>query len=294
MFDGSSRSDPRIGYLLVAVSALGFSTKSVLVKLAFGYGVDPLTFMLMRLYVGLPLFFAALFWKEGPAAFRMQARELGHFALVGLVGLGGAVYFSFAAIFELTAATATLLVYTYPALTILLTYLLYRKISAAQIVAVVVTFAGLALVLRVGRADLATFSWIGFACGLASALCFASYNIMSERIMRKVSPLRLSAFTVGIVTIVFAAFFGAREYPREPAVWGLAALLGSFSGFLSFLAFMYGVRILGAGRTAILNSVGPLFTLFWAFLFLGELLDGLQLFGGAAVVAGVLALRLKK
>ena len=33
------------------MSAVGFSFKSVLVKIAYGYGVDPMTLMLMRMFI---------------------------------------------------------------------------------------------------------------------------------------------------------------------------------------------------------------------------------------------------
>lgn len=282
-----------LGYLLVSVAALGFSTRSVITKLVYAYDVDPMTFLLMRLYIGVPLFLLALLIMEGRAGFVENAMGNLRGTLIGLV-LGGSMFLTNEAIHALPASIATLVVYTYPAMTLLLVFAFTRKIAAMQIVAVGITTLGLMLLLRIDRDDWIGLRGYGLMVGLAGALCFATYSTLSDRMMRGISPLRMSTFSIVGSALAFAPIFGMREYPTAPEVWGLTAILAVFSGFCSFLSFMYGMRILGASRTTILSSVGPLFTLLWAFLLLGEVLDWLQLIGGATIIAGILVLRLRK
>ena len=44
------------GYFLAIVGALGFSSKSILTKFAFSYGVDAMTLLVMRVFIALPFF----------------------------------------------------------------------------------------------------------------------------------------------------------------------------------------------------------------------------------------------
>jgi drug/metabolite transporter (DMT)-like permease len=47
------------------------------------------------------------------------------------------------------------------------------------------------------------------------------------------------------------------------------------------------MRVLGAGSTAIMGSLGPVLTMLFAWLVLGEAIGWLQLAGLALVIAGV-------
>ena len=54
-----------IGVALVLVASVGFSTRGVLIKLAYPYGVDPVTLLTLRMLLSLPLFaLLALFARD--------------------------------------------------------------------------------------------------------------------------------------------------------------------------------------------------------------------------------------
>ena len=75
------------GYFLVIMSAVGFSFKSVLVKIAYGYGVDPMTLMIMRMFIALPFFLVTFFLMEGKKAFQIRLKDLSLFAFMGIIGV---------------------------------------------------------------------------------------------------------------------------------------------------------------------------------------------------------------
>jgi len=281
------------GYFLVMVAALGFSFKSILVKAAYGYGVEPMNLMLMRIFIALPLYIATLLIAEGRDAFTVSARELLLFAFMGIVGIGCAMLFSFYSLELIDASLATLVVFTYPAMTVILLLLFFgERASAAKIVSLIVTFLGLIMVVRVDRVDFINLNGRGILLGLVSAFAFALYNAMSERAVKGVSPVRLITYCMFFFAAFFGVLFGNRAYPDAPEVWGLAALLGLFTGYMPFLCFLYGIKRIGAGRAVIIGSLGPVFTITWAFILLGERLDTVQVGGMVVAIVGVLALRL--
>jgi drug/metabolite transporter (DMT)-like permease len=281
------------GYFLVMMAALGFSFKSILVKAAYGYGVEPMTLMLMRIFIAMPLYIATLLIVEGRGAFRVSARELLLFAFMGIVGIGCAMLFSFYSLELIDASLATLVVFTYPAMTVVLLLLFFgERATIPKFVSLGVTFLGLIMVVRIDRVDFLAVNGKGILLGLVAAFAFALYNAMSEKAVKTVSPVRLISYCMFFFVAFFGVLFGNRPYPATPEVWGLAALLGLFTGFMPFLFFLYGIKRIGAGRAVIIGSLGPVFTVIWAFLLLGERLDTVQIGGMVVAIIGVLALRL--
>lgn len=276
------------GYFLIVLSALGFSFKAILVKTAYGYGVDPITLMLMRVFISLPFFITTLFLVEGKSALKVTVRNLLLFAFMGIVGIGCAMLFSFYSIEVIDASLATLVVFTYPAMTmVILLFFLKERATTSKIVSLIVTFFGLTLVIRIDRIDFLAVNEKGIIFGLIAAFCFALYNTLNERALKDVSPIRLTSYCMVFLVGFFAFFFGNRPYPDSLEVWGIAALLGIFAGFMPFLSFSYGVKKIGAGRAVIISSLGPVFTVLWAYFFLGERLDIVQISGMAMIVVGV-------
>ncbi|MCP3678714.1 MAG: DMT family transporter [Deltaproteobacteria bacterium] len=283
------------GYFLVMMAALGFSFKSILVKAAYGYGVEPMTLMLMRIFIALPLYIVTLLIVEGRSAFTVSARELLLFAFMGITGIGCAMLFSFYSLELIDASLATLVVYTYPAMTVVLLIIFFgERATAAKFVSLSVTFLGLIMVVRVDRVDYLNLNGKGILFGLVAAFAFALYNAMSERAVKSVSPVRLISYCMFFFVAFFGILFGNRAYPDAPEVWGLAAILGLFTGFIPFLCLLYGIKRIGAGKAVIIGSLGPLFTVLWAFLLLGERLDTIQIGGMVVAITGVMALRLGK
>jgi drug/metabolite transporter (DMT)-like permease len=284
------RQTGQSGYVLMALAALGFSFKSILVKLIYeNYENDAITIVLMRIYLGTPLFVLALLLMEGFQSLRTNLRELATFALMGIVGLGGATYFSFLAIASLGASVGTLVVFSYPAMTILMLAVLDRRVVPTQLVALGLAGAGLVLVVLPGGTLAVDLT--GILAGLVSAFCFAAYNVMIDRGDRSTSPVRQAAFSMTLLTIFATLAFGHREYPAALEAWTLTGTLAIFAGFVPFLFFLYGIRKIGAGPGTIANLMGPAFNLVWAYLIFGELLNLWQLGGVALIFGGVATLK---
>ncbi len=282
------------GYLLVAMSALGFSFKSILVKYAYGYGADAMTLMLMRLGIAAPFFITVLFVLEGKNGFQITIKEALTFAFMGIMGIGGAMFFSFYSLEFIDASLSTLVVFTYPAVTtVMLMIFMREKVTSARFISLLLTFTGLSMVVRVDKTALLYLNGKGIVFALIASLCFAIYNTLSEKMIKNVSPVYLTSYCSVFLFAFFFAMFGNRSFPDSPQVWAAASLLGIFSGFIPFLLFMYGVRKIGAGRSVIISSLGPVFTVLWTYLFLGERLDIIQIVGMMIIILGVILLKLK-
>lgn len=283
------------GYFLIIMSAFGFSFKGILAKLAYSYGVDAMTLMLMRMTIALPFFLLALVVIDGKDALKVSAKELALYAFMGIAGIGLAMLFSLYALELIDATIATIVVFTYPAMTVVLLALFNgQRLTERRFLPIAVTFAGLLLVVGMDKAVLASLNLKGVAFGLLSAFCYAVYNALSERALKDRSAIRLITYCIVFQVAFFGGLFGWREYPRTADVWAIAALQGILSGFMPFVFFTYGVKKIGVGRAVVIGSLGPVFTAVWAYFFLNERLMALQVLGMFMVVSGIVLLKLKR
>ncbi len=274
------------------LAALGFSFKSILVKFAFGYGVDAMTLMLMRVMISLPVILITLLFMEGRDAIKVSGKEIVLLAFMGIVGLGCAMLFSFYSLELIDASLSTLVVYTYPALTVMMLLVLFgEKAGASKFISLSLTSIGLFMVVRADHSDFLALNIKGVLSALIAALCFALYNVLSEKVLKRLSPIRVTSYCMAFLAGFYALVFNGGPYPTAFPVWGIAGLLAIFAGFLPFILFLYGIKRIGAGRTAIIGSIGPVFTVLWAYMLLGEHLDMVQLSGMMVVILGVMATR---
>jgi drug/metabolite transporter (DMT)-like permease len=211
-----------------------------------------------------------------------------------LLGLGGIGYasestFFFLALGRGTAATVTLLFYTYPVMVALLSAALGLGIPGLVLIGSLLSaVAGAGLVVgSSGGLDI-TAAGIGFA--LASALTFSVYLITADQTLRRTSSLGAAMWVSVSASVALAVFSIASGKAELPDGRGLAAVASM--GLLTAAAFallFFGLRRVGAVRTAIIASLEPVAASLLAMVFLDEALRGGVLAGGLLILVGSVA-----
>ncbi|MTB72814.1 EamA family transporter [Arsenicicoccus sp. MKL-02] len=272
------------GYLLVLISAVGFGVNPLLATAAYRAGVGVPTVLLYRFAVA-----AAVLWAL--CASRGVVRPLSRCAVAGLTiaalayVLQAATYFY--AVQQISAGLAALLLYLYPCLVALVTALVARVFpSRAVVLSLVLSFAGIGLALgRVSGAG----SLPGVLAGVATALCYTAYVLLTDHLGATVPPLPASAWVctlatgfVMVVTSVTGTFDPAQAL-RAP--WAVAGV-GLAGGALAIATFFAGVAVVGATQASIVSTVEPIISVVGSALLLGAAMTGSQWVGAATVLAG--------
>lgn len=282
------------GYIFAILASLGFSIKSVLVKLAYSYGTDAETLMLMRVFLSLPFFLTALYFIEGKEGFSINKTDTPYFAFMGIVGIGLPILFAFLSIELIDASISALVVYAYPAVTIvLLSIFMNEKATIRKIASIFITFLGLIFVLKAWNIQESGINVTGIIYGLLAALFYSVYNLLGQKKIGSVAPIKVVTFCMIFVALFFGVAIGLRPYPPSIEIWLIALALAFASTFIPFVCYGYSIKYLGAGKTAILSSMGPVFTVIWAYFILGETLDITQIFGMSLIIVGIGALKTK-
>lgn len=285
------RKDHITGYTLAAVSAVTFSAKGIFAKLLYGYGIDPVTMLALRFAIAMPFFWAAVYFFPSP---KVSARDLLYLVLSGLLGLYAAALADFYGLLYIDASLERVILYTYPALVMVWATVFFKeRLGGKKLVSIVLTYAGLALVLKifegVGGAHL-----IGAGLVLFSAFIYSLSYILTEVLSRRVSGVKMSAYATTAAGTAFIATWRASSVPTEPEVWGLLVILAIVSTFIPVLTLALGIKRVGASRAALVSFIGPVSTAVLAYFILGEEMDLVQLAGMGLVIAGVLVISLEK
>jgi drug/metabolite transporter (DMT)-like permease len=140
-----------IGTLCVLLSAVLFSAKSVLVKIAYQYPVDATVLLTLRMIFALPFFLIMLYFSHRPKTSPTRRDYFGLW-LAGVAGYYGASIFDFWGMEFISASLERLILFLYPTLTVFLAAIFFKKaISRQTWLAIIVSYMGMALVFMGNR-----------------------------------------------------------------------------------------------------------------------------------------------
>jgi drug/metabolite transporter (DMT)-like permease len=277
---------------LVVASAACFGTLAVLGALAYRHGAQPLPLLAWRFAIAAVVMggYVAI---TRPGALAGARGDLGRFVLLSVGGYGAASMCFFFALGHASPAVVTVLLYTYPALVALWETVRGRSTPSWTTVAgVVMTFAGCALVVGLLDAEIHVDA-VGAVLGLGAGLGYASFTVMSDRLVAGHSRLVVMTFLFGVSAVVIGAvslLAGETLSPAgwTPALWTVLASLVVIPTIVAVALYMGGIRRLGASRAAIASTTEPLFTIALAWMLLGDRLTIVQAMGALLVVGGVM------
>ena len=159
-----------VGVAMAVAGVVCFSLRPIFIKLAYGIVVDPITLLALRMVFSLPFFLAAAAWvgRESRRA-PLSRRDAWAVVLLGFVGYYFASFADFLGLQYVASGLGRLILFIYPTLVVILSLaFLHKRPTAREVVALVVTYSGVALVMSnaVGGANA--------HLALGAALCFAS------------------------------------------------------------------------------------------------------------------------
>lgn len=297
---GSVNRHALLGAGFALFSAIGFSGKAILVKLAYRYGVDAVTLLALRMLFSVPIFLAVALWSRAQThANRIEKRDW-----VAIIGLGVLGYYmssllDFSGLAYISAGLERLVLFLYPTMVVVLSAMLFKQpIRRREVIALVLSYAGIALVFV---HDLGT-SHTGIALGallvLGSTLTYSMYLIGAGRVIARVGAIRFTAYAMLVASVAtlmqFALTHSIATIHQPAGVYELSLAMAVFSTVLPVFMLSAGIRLIGSGHTSLIGSIGPVSTIFMAQYFLGEPVSLLQIIGSSLVLAGVLSVSARR
>lgn len=300
-----SRDQFRLGLLFATGSAFTFGMSGPLAKSLMVAGWSPTAAVAARL-AGGALVLAAVATAVQPDWLR-QARDHARTVLVyGLIPVAGAQLCYYNAVAHLSVGVALLLEYTAPVLVIAWVWATTRRRPRGLTLAgVALAIVGIALVLDV--ADGARVDAVGVAWGLGAAVCAVCYFMMSDTVSADGSGLQAITLATGglVVATATVAVLGMsglmpmRFTAQDALLAGVTlpwlvpvALLGIVATAAAYTLGISGVARLRPSFASLVGLAEVLFAVLAAWLLMDERMSGIQVLGGAVVLAGLALARI--
>ncbi len=287
---------------MAIVGVLGFSFKAILIKLAYAWAsIDAVTLLALRMIYATPFFLLMALWSTRQRDTQPMARR-DWFAILwlGFIGYYLASLVDFMGLQYVTAALERLMLYLYPTIVVVLSAIfLKQRITGRILLALALSYAGILLVFArdLSLAGDSHALWLGGALVFASSFFYALYLVGAGPVIVRLGSLRFIALAMLtsalFVFLQFAATRPVSALAMPIRIHLLSLTMAIFSTVVPTYLIAEAIKRIGANRTSLVGSLGPVFTIGLGFWILGEPLHWIQLGGAALVLAGVTLVTLK-
>ena len=278
--------------VLAVVGAIAFSGKAIIVKLAYRYGVDAVTLIMLRMLFALPIFLRMAWWASRGKPPLTRRDWLGVLGL-GFTGYYLASFLDFAGLAYISASLERLILYLNPTLVLLLGLVLYqRKIQPLQMLGMAVSYSGVVLVFGHEITLQGKDAALGAALVFASAVSYAVYLVYSGEMVKKLGALRLVGLATSVACVLCLLQFVLLRpldsaFKVAPEVLWLSVLNATLCTAVPVVLVMMAIERIGSGIAAQAGMVGPMSTILMGILILGEPFTAWVAAGTVLVILGI-------
>ena len=289
------------GIAFAVIGVLAFSVRPILIKLSYAaHPVSPSTLLFLRMTLSLPFFLAIGWWLRRKEP-RLSGRDWANVGLLGFIGYYGASFLDFLGLQYVGAGVGRLILFLFPTLVLLLSFVfLHKKPSLRELVALAMSYAGIALVVSSQVAPSAEGRLFLFGALLifGGALCYAVYLVAGSQVVKRVGSMRFTAYSMAISSLPAILQFVLLEPPDAlhlPApVWAYAGILATVSTVLPVFLQAEALKRIGANHFALIGAVGPVSVAVTSAVGLDEPFTWVQALGAMLVISGVLLVSAKR
>ena len=290
-----------MGYVYALLAAVLFGANGSVTKVVIEAGISPTQLTQFRV-LGTAVIAGLVLLVTNRTAFRVPRRTLLYLAILGVTGVALLQASYAAAIERLPVGIALLIEYTAVLMVALVAFFfLGEKVRARLWVAIGCVLVGLAVVAQVWTN---TLDPLGVALAFVAAITLTIYFVVGERQVSSTPPLVVAFWTMTFAAVFWAFFSGWWAFRPElfvhpvslggnlaaivvpvwvPLLWNI--LLGTFAPFwLSFQA----LKRMSATAAGIVATSEVVFAFLFAWAWLGEQLDGVQIIGAVVVLVGII------
>ena len=291
----------RKGFIALLLASLAFSINGVFSKLVLEAGLSPLRLAEIRSTGAFLAFFVYLLLFKR-SALRFELKALPEMLIYGIVGYAGVQAFYFIAIVRMPVSVGLIIEFT-AAIWITLWVRFVRKqyVPRTMWAAVFLAIAGLALIAQIWKGLI--FDTWGVIAAFLDAFALTAYFLLGEKWGKRAPTETLMLYGFGISMLFWWLVLPIWSYPTEiftQAIDWRGKLEGTMTTGLVLILLvicvgtlipytfnLIGVTNTNASTAAILGTLEPVLAGVFAWIWLGETFNLIQLIGAAAVITAI-------
>lgn len=282
-----------MGIPLLLASTFLLSMKGIFAKLAYaeGAGVDATLFY--RFLMSLPIVWGFLLYKKKMSFVRNAERS----EMLFILGLSFFGYYlgsklDYTALSLIGAGVSRIILFTYPVFVVFMTALFLKTMpTRPQILTVVLTQIGLFCVLGGVNIDVLGLNAKGALFALGSALVYAFYilllSIKGKGIDSQYLITMVVSFAFVFMCIDVLISNPLSDLSLTPRAYFWIFIMAVFATALPLTLFAEAVKHMGGSDSAVMSSIGPVFTMVVSYFALDEHYMPVQIFGALVILFSI-------
>ena len=257
-------------------------------------GANPMGFLTARFVISAALLIVIRLVRMGVANMPNTTDALKIFFL-GAYGFFISPLLYFIALHDLDSGLVVVIFYIYPAIAVLLSWMIYKhKPNLVITICLFTTLTGVWLTAgQVGDGNLR-----GIMMTLLSAITHAIYVVAAGSISKKADPLTMLtiALTGAASAFVLVSLAGPSsldpEFPINQTGWMLILAMAFLITIVATALFFAGIKRIGPGVTSMVETFEAVVTISIGMLLMNESVTAIQILGTVTVLGSIVAIGL--
>ena len=294
-------SNQRKGVIALFIGAFAFSLNGIVSKLVLEAGLSPWRLAEIRSTGAFTAFLVyLLLFKRSALKFDLKA--LPEMLIYGIIGYAGVQAFYFVAIVRMPVSVGLIIEFTAPIwITLWIRYVRKQYVPRTMWAAVLLAFSGLLLIAQVWKG--LTFDGIGIIAAFLDAFALTAYFLLGEKWGKRAATETLMLYGFGISMLFWWITLPLWKYPTEiftkqidlrgqlagtnASGWMLIMFVIVVGTLIPYTGNLIGITKTSASSAAIIGMLEPVLAGIFAWIWLSETFNAVQLVGAAAVIAGI-------
>lgn len=297
-----SENHIRIGYIMAVVAATLFSIKPIIIKLAYGVGMDAVSLMTCRMLVVFPVYLYIGLYLLRKKTNPIRPITFIQASAVGVLGYYLASILDMKGLEFANAQLERVILYAYPSFVVILGALFFKTpVTKQQPKAMALCYLGICCLFIKDLSTHGNDVITGAILLLLSALSFAFYMLFSKHLINELGSGLFSCIAVGAATLamlIHAGLVGRLNLGNigfEPSLYIAVLILALAMGATIIPIFLVSeaIKRLEPANAALTGTIGPVMTSVFAVIILDESFTLMHGVGMVMVVSGVILLSRK-
>jgi drug/metabolite transporter (DMT)-like permease len=285
-----------MGILMALSGIVLFSGKAVLIKLAYAYDISTVELMTLRMGFALPFYLVIGYfsWIKSTSRIDIEHRQYLGIVIVGISGYYIASYLDLQSLRYISVNLERMVLFTYPAFTLILTALLYRKpLIRKEILALTVAYLGISVIMLHDSLTIVDTQSLltGGLYVLAASFFFALFLMGSQHYARQVGSAAFTTVAMIAASIMMLGHFLLTHQFVDlifpPRLYMIAITMAVLTTVIPSYLMSSAIKRIGASKASILGAAGPITTAMLAISVLNETFTLYHALGMALVITGV-------
>ncbi len=283
-----------MAFFSVIIAAVLWGTIGIFAKELNVLGFAPIQMVVIRA-IGASITLILFLSITNNKLLRIDPKDSIYFVGTGILSF---VFFNwcyFNAINETSLAVAAVLLYTAPAIVMVLSIILFKeKLTTRKIISLVLTFLGCFFVTAFVQGSGQNITFIGILAGLGSGLGYALYSIFGRYALKKYNPVTVTVYTFIFASIGLIPFTDVKEmitlFSNNYALY-YALGLSLIATVMPFLLYTKGLSHLDASKASIIATLEPIVATIIGIMYYSEPVTIFKITGIALVILAVSIIR---